>query len=320
MQKRRLGNSDMEITPIGFGSWAIGGPAKGWDYSWGPQDDQTAIDAIHRALDLGINWIDTAAVYGLGHSEELVGRAVKSYSGKRPLVFTKCGLPWDEHGDTPRRITAASVRKECEGSLRRLQVETIDLYQIHWPTDDPRENEEGWRTMAELQREGKARWIGLSNWNVEQMRMALQIAPVTALQPPYSLLNRTIEKEILPFCQQNGIGVIVYAPMGSGLLTGAMTRERVASLPDTDWRKKDARFQGENLARALRIVEQLRAIGDSHGHTPAEVAIAWTLAHPAVTGAIVGGRNGKQVEETVRAVDLKLSFDEMGGLNALPLA
>jgi aryl-alcohol dehydrogenase-like predicted oxidoreductase len=317
MEKRKLGNSDMEITPIGFGSWAIGGPAKGWPASWGPQDDSIAIDAIHRALDLGINWIDTAAVYGLGHSEELVGRAVKSYSGSRPYVFTKCGLPWDEHGHTPRRLTAPSVRKECEGSLRRLQVDTIDLYQIHWPTDNPRENEEGWRTMAALQREGKVRWIGLSNWNVDQMRMAQEIAPITSLQPPYSLLNRAIEKEILPFCRREGIGVIVYSPMGSGLLTGAMTRERIANLPDTDWRKTDRRFQEPNLSRALAVVDKLRAIGDQLCHTPGEVAISWTLAHPAVTGAIVGGRNTKQVEETVRAIDLKLGFAEMGELNAL---
>jgi aryl-alcohol dehydrogenase-like predicted oxidoreductase len=317
MEKRKLGNSDIEITPIGFGSWAIGGPAKGWPASWGPQDDNAAIAAIHRALDLGINWIDTAAVYGLGHSEELVGRAVKGYSGPRPYVFTKCGLPWDADGNTPRRITAASVRKECEGSLRRLQVETIDLYQIHWPTENPRENEEGWQTMAELQREGKARWIGLSNWNVEQMRMALEIAPITSLQPPYSLLNRTIEREILPFCRQEGIGVIVYSPMASGLLTGAMTRERIANLPETDWRKNDRRFREPDLSRALNVVDKLRAIGGKFGHTPGEVAISWTLAHPAVTGAIVGGRNTRQVEETVRAVDLKLGFEDMGVLNAL---
>jgi aryl-alcohol dehydrogenase-like predicted oxidoreductase len=317
MEKRKLGNSDLEITPIGFGSWAIGGPAEGWPASWGPQDDKAAIDAIHRALDFGINWIDTAAVYGLGHSEELVGRAIKNYSGPRPYVFTKCGLPWDEHGNTPRRITAESVRKECEGSLRRLQVETIDLYQIHWPTGNPHENEEGWQTMAELQREGKTRWIGLSNWNVEQMRMAQEIAPITSLQPPYSLLNRTIEQEILPFCRREGIGVIVYSPMGSGLLTGAMTRERIANLPENDWRKNDRRFREPDLSRALNVVEKLRAIGEKLGHTPAQVAIAWTLAHPAVTGAIVGGRNARQVEETVRAVDLKLGFEDMGGLNAL---
>lgn len=317
MGKRRLGNSDMEISAIGFGSWAIGGPAAGWDYGWGPQDDQAAIEAIHRAVDLGINWIDTAAVYGLGHSEELVARALKGYSGDRPLVFTKCGLPWNEHGETERRITAVSVRKECEASLRRLHVETIDLYQIHWPTTDAHENEEGWRTMAELQREGKTRWIGLSNWNVEQMKVAQQIAPITSLQPPYSLTNREIEAEILPFCEQEGIGVIVYSPMASGLLTGRMTRERIAQLPHNDWRRTDARFQEPQLSRALEIVDQLREIGKRYGHTPGEVAIAWTLANSAVTAAIVGGRNAQQVEETARAATLQLSDDERALLSAV---
>lgn len=314
MEKRRLGNSDMEITPIGFGSWAIGGPAKGWHHAWGPQDDDDAVSAIHRALDVGINWIDTAAVYGHGHSEELVARAVNGYSGERPYVFTKCGLPWDTKGRTFGRITAKSIRKECEDSLRRLRVETIDLYQIHWPVDDERENEEGWRTMSELQQEGKARWIGLSNWNVRQMQMAQEIAPVTSLQPPYSMLDREVEHDILPYCLENNAGVIVYSPMASGLLTGAMTRERVAQLPKSDWRRADSRFQEPKLSRALDIVEHLKRIGDAHDNGPGEVAVAWTLAHPAVTGAIVGGRNAKQVEETARAATLKLSTAEMNSI------
>ena len=311
MLKRRLGNSDMEITVIGFGSWAIGGPALNWPAAWGPQDDDQAIAAIHRALDLGINWIDTAAVYGLGHSEELVARALSGYSGSRPFVFTKCGLPWDAEGNAERRITAPSVRNECEASLRRLQVETIDLYQIHWPVDDMRENEEGWRTMAELQQEGKARWIGLSNWNVEQMRAAQRIAPITSLQPPYSLIQRKAEAEILPFCQQEGIGVIVYSPMASGLLTGKMTRERIAQLPESDWRATDRRFHDPELSYALRIVDKLRAIGAGRDHTPGEVAVAWTLANPAVTAAIVGARHPRQVEETARAADLVLTSGEL---------
>lgn len=317
MLKRRLGNSDMEITLIGFGSWAIGGPALNWPAAWGPQDEDEAVAAIHRALDLGINWIDTAAVYGLGHSEELVARALAGYSGARPYVFTKCGLPWDAEGNAERRITAQSVRAECEASLRRLQVETIDLYQIHWPVDDMRENEAGWRTMAELQREGKARWIGLSNWNVEQMRVAQQIAPITSLQPPYSLLQRKIEPEILPFCQREGIGVIVYSPMASGLLTGKMTRERIAGLPESDWRSTDKRFRDPQLTYALRIVEQLRAIGDRHGRTPGEVAVAWVLANPAVTAAIVGGRSPQQVEETSRAADLRLTQAELDEIRSV---
>jgi aryl-alcohol dehydrogenase-like predicted oxidoreductase len=269
---------------------------------------------MHRALDLGINWIDTAAVYGLGHSEDLVARAVRGYSGERPYVFTKCGLPWDEHNHAAKRLTAKSVRAECEGSLRRLGVETIDLYQIHWPTGDEREDEDGWRTMAELKQEGKARWIGLSNWNVPQMQMAQQIAPITSLQPPYSLVQRKNEPEVLPFCEQHGIGVIVYSPMGSGMLTGKMTRERIAHMPDTDWRKTDRRFQDPQLSHALQIVDKLKVIAQRHGRTPGEIAIAWTLANSAVTAAIVGGRSAQQVEETTRAGDLRLSADEMAEL------
>lgn len=317
MGKRKLGNSDLEITRVGFGSWAIGGIAEGWPASWGPQDDGQAMAAIHRALDHGINWIDTAAVYGLGHSEELVARALRGYSGARPYVFTKCGLPWDEYGRTERRITAKSVRAECEASLKRLNVEQIDLYQIHWPTERAEENEEGWRTMADLKQEGKVRWIGLSNWNVEQMRMAQQIAPVTSLQPPYSLINRKVEEEILPFCQAQGIGVIVYSPMGSGLLTGAMTRERIAQLPDTDWRRNDARFQEPRLSQALEIADRLRRVAQRHGVSPGAVAVAWTLTHPAVTGAIVGARSAEQVDGWISAASLNLSQEDLEEIGAV---
>lgn len=317
MRTRKLGNSDLDITPIGFGSWAVGGP--GWAYGWGPQDDEASIAAMHRALELGVNWIDTAAAYGLGHSEELVATALERWSGQRPYVFTKCGLRWDENGNVTRRLTSASIREECEDSLRRLRVDAIDLYQIHWPIGDPREDEEGWRTMEELRRAGKARWIGLSNWSVPQLRMAQQIAPVTSLQPPYSLIRRGVEKEILPYCEEHGIGVIVYSPMGSGLLTGAMTRERVSRMPDSDWRRNDEDFREPRLSRTLTLVEKLRGIGSRHGVSPAEVAIAWTLRHPAVTGAIGGGRNAHQVEGVMRAAEFRLSdaelteIDEGGG-------
>jgi len=315
MQTQTLGNSDLSITPIGFGSWAIGGPE--WAYGWGAQDDREGIEAIHRALDLGVNWIDTAAVYGLGHSEELVARALDGWSGSRPYVFTKCGQRWDEQRRVRRSLRAASVRKECEESLRRLRAEAIDLYQIHWPTDDPAENEEGWSTMAELQREGKVRWIGLSNWNVEQMEMARRIAPITSLQPPYSLIDRAIEQEILPFCKREGIGVIAYSPMGSGLLTGAMTRERAAALPENDWRRRDPEFQEPKLSHTLTLVETLREIGSRHGRSPGEVAIAWTLRRPEVTGAIVGGRSAKQVEGTIGAQDFRLTPGEIAEIERM---
>jgi len=305
----RLGNSDLSITPIGFGSWAIGGP--GWEGGWGPQEDRDSVAAIHRALELGVNWIDTAAVYGLGHSEELVARALRDWPGERPYVFTKCGLRWDDAGQVREVLTADSVRAECEASLRRLGVDTIDLYQVHWPTNDPAEDEEGWTTMAELQREGKVRWIGLSNWSVEQMRMAQRIAPITSLQPPYSLVNRDVEEEILPFCEREGIGVIVYSPMASGLLTGAMTRERAQKLPESDWRHADPEFTEPRLSRNLALVDRLCAVGERHGRSPGEVAIAWTLRLPAVTGAIVGARNARQVEGVMRSAELHLTAEEI---------
>jgi len=309
LQTKRLGNSDISITPVGFGAWAIGG--SGWQFGWGAQDDKQSISAIHRALELGVNWIDTAAVYGLGHSEEVVARALASWSGPRPYVFTKCGLRGDEHGNVKEVLKGDSIRRECEASLRRLRVETIDLYQIHWPVDDTAELEEGWAMMAQLQREGKVRWIGVSNFNVEEMKRAQAIAPITSLQPPYSLIRRDIEEEILPFCQREGIGVIVYSPMASGLLTGAMTRERIAGLPDDDWRKRHADFNEPRLSAHLELVNRLRAVGDRRGYLPGAVAVAWTLRHPAVTAAIVGARGPDQVFDTVPAAALHLTPAEI---------
>src|SRR5205814_5281863 len=251
-----LGNTDLFITPIGFGAWAIGG--SGWEFGCGEQDDKQSVAAIHRALELGINWIDTAAVYGMGHSEKVVASALQTWHGRRPYVFTKCGLRWDEQGYVHRSLNPASIRQECEDSLRRLNVDVIDLYQIHWPTE---ELEEGWSAMARLQKEGKVRWIGVSNFNVKEMRRAQAIAPITPLQPPYSLVRREIEQEILPYCRSEKLGVIVYSPMASGLLTGAMTRARATSLPDSDWRSRDVEFQEPKLSMNLALVERLREIG-----------------------------------------------------------
>jgi aryl-alcohol dehydrogenase-like predicted oxidoreductase len=300
------------LTSIGFGAWAIGGG--NWEFAWGPQDDDESIAAIHRALDLGVNWIDTAAIYGLGHSEEVVGRALKSHSGPKPLVFTKCSMRWHEDRSIYRSLKAASLAEELEGSLRRLGVETIDLYQVHWP-DPEEEIEEGWETLARFREQGKVRWIGVSNFSVEQMKRVQKIAPITSLQPPYSMLRRAIEEEVLPFTQANGIGAINYSPMMSGLLTGTMTAERVAAFPADDWRRRAVEFQEPRLSLNLRLVELLREIGSGHGVSPGVVAVAWTLHHPAITAAIVGGRSGKQVEGVAPALNFMLSEDEYGRIN-----
>jgi aryl-alcohol dehydrogenase-like predicted oxidoreductase len=319
METRKLGNSDLNITRIGFGAWAIGG--SGWEFAWGPQDDSDSIAAIHRALELGINWIDTAAVYGLGHSEEIVARALKEWRGTRPYVFTKCVLVWDQDKKITQAFSPASIRRECDDSLRRLQVDTIDLCQMHWPpADNGPALEEAWHTMAALQKEGKVRWIGVSNFNVEQLKRAEKIAPVTSLQPPYSLIRRQIEAEILPHCLKQGIGVISYAPMASGLLTGAMTRERAATLPPDDFRSRNPEFREPRLSKNIELVERLRQAGARHGRSPAEVAIAWTLRHPAITGTIVGARNAKQVEGVVHAAELKLSAEEIAEIEGAAAA
>ena len=306
MKTRQLGTTELHITPIGFGSWAVGGG--GYQFGWGPQDDEQSIAAINHALDLGINWIDTAAVYGLGHAEEVVARALKGRA-ERPYIFTKCERVWNDHGEIGGSLKAQSIRRECENSLRRLQVDVIDLYQIHWP-DPEADIEEGWSAMAELKKEGKVRYIGVSNFNVNQMRRAMEIAPIASLQPPFSMIKRDIEKDILPFCQEQHIGVIVYSPMASGLLTGSMTRERIARLPDDDWRRSDAEFREPRLSRNLELVETLNEIAFVHNVTPGVVAIAWTLQHTGVSGAIVGARRPEQVDGIIAAAEFRLRDSE----------
>jgi aryl-alcohol dehydrogenase-like predicted oxidoreductase len=311
MDKRKLGNSDMALTPIGIGAWAMGGG--GWAFAWGPQDDRESIEAIHAALDKGLNWIDTAAVYGLGHSEEVVAKALSGRSQK-PYVFTKCERVWNEKREIGKSLKADSIRRECEASLRRLQLDVIDLYQIHWPEPDE-DIEEGWSTLAKLKEEGKVRWIGVSNFNAVQLERASKIGPVTSLQPPYSMVSPEIEQSTLPFAQEHGIGVIVYSPMKSGLLTGAMTRERIANMPDDDFRRRTPSFNEPLLTRNLNLVELLREIGGRHGRTPGEVAIAWTLRHPAVTAAIVGMRSAKQVDGVIGAAEFRLSSEEIAEID-----
>jgi aryl-alcohol dehydrogenase-like predicted oxidoreductase len=310
METRKLGNSDLQITLVGFGAWAIGG--SGWDFAWGHQEDEDSIAAIHRSLELGVNWIDTAAVYGVGHSEEVVSQSLKNWRGPKPYIFTKCVLRWDAQGHVSQNHAAASIRQECEDSLRRLQIEIIDLYQMHWPPADNGPGlEEAWQTMAALQKEGKVRWIGVSNFNVAQIQRAQAIAPITSLQPPYSVIRRAVDQETLPYCKEQGIGVISYAPMASGLLTGAMTRERAAALPADDFRSRNPEFREPRLSKNIELVERLRKVGARHGRNPGEVAIAWVLSNPAVTGAIVGARNAKQVEGIMRAGELKLTREEI---------
>ena len=308
MKTNILGNSDLAITPIGVGAWAIGGD---WQFGWGPQDDAHSIAAIHRALELGMNWIDTAPAYGLGHSEEVVARALARWKGKRPYIFTKCGMVWNDQGKIDYSLRAESVRHECEASLRRLKTDAIDLYQIHWTADELNETIEGWNTLTALQKEGKARWIGVSNAGVEELQKLHSIARTTSLQPPYSLIRREVETAQLPWCRRENVGVIVYSPMASGLLTGAMTRERIASLPPTDWRSRNEQFREPKLSGNLRLVERLRIVGARHGRSAGEVAIAWTLHHPAVTGAIVGARRPHQVDGIIGAMDFRLTPTEI---------
>ena len=305
MRTTQLGATGLEISRVGFGAWAIGGPE--YDWGWGEQDDEQSLAAIHRALELGVNWIDTAAQYGFGHSEEVVGRALAGLD-ERPFVFTKGGQPEGPNRATLQTLKRDSLRRECEASLRRLGADAIDLYQLHFPIPDE-EVEEGWTTLAELKDEGLIRHIGVSNFSVEQLRRAQAIAPVETLQPPYSLLDREVEDEILPFCEREGIGVIVYSPMASGMLTGKMTRERIQGLPDDDWRRRSDRFREPQLSRNLELVERLKRVGERHGVSPGAVAVAWTLQNPAVDGAIVGFRRPDQVEPILAAAELELGAD-----------
>ena len=307
MTKKRLGNSDLELTPIGVGAWAMGGG--GWKFGWGPQDDAASVAAIHAALDRGINWIDTAAVYGLGHSEEVVARALEG-RGNRPYVFTKCERVWNDKGEITGSLKADSIRRECEASLRRLNVDIIDLYQIHWPQPDE-DVEEAWGCLAKLKQEGKVRWTGVSNFNAQQMERCRTIAPITSLQPPYSAISPEVANETLPYCARHGVGVIVYSPMKSGLLTGTMTKERVAAFPPDDFRRKALSFQEPHLSKNLVLAELMRKIGERHGVSAGEVAIAWTLNNPAVTAAIVGMRSAKQVEGVIDALEFRLSAEEV---------
>ncbi|GHO83513.1 aldo/keto reductase [Dictyobacter formicarum] len=310
MHTRQFGKTDMQITPIGIGAWAMGGG--NWEFGWGSQDDTQSIATIKRGLELGINWIDTAAVYGLGHSEEIVGKAIKGR--EKPYIFTKCSLVWDDSRRVSNNLDPNSIQRECEASLKRLGIDTIDLYQMHWPNPDP-DIEEGWSAMAKLKKEGKVRHIGVSNFNVEQMKRAEKIAPVETLQPPYSLVNREAEKEILPYCQEYDIGVIVYSPMASGLLSGRMTKERIANMPEDDWRQRDSEFQEPRLSRNLALANLLNDIAFPHNVPAGVVAVAWTLHNPTVSGAIVGVRTVEQIEEMIIAAEFRLTDAEMEQIN-----
>ncbi|GAB1422187.1 aldo/keto reductase [Anaerolineales bacterium] len=313
MKFRRLGNSDLEISVIGLGTWAIGGVDGAW--TWGEQDDQASIDTIRYALDSGMNWIDTAPVYGLGHSEEVVGRALKGLSEK-PLIFTKCSFTWDKDRAVSVSLAADTIRREVEDSLRRLQVEIIDLYQIHWPNPEP-QIEEGWETLAALKKEGKVRYIGLSNFDVPQMERMQNIAPITSLQPPYSAVKTGIEAEILPYCAAHNIGVIAYSPMQAGLLTGKMSADYIDSLHERDWRRRDPEFQAPRLAKNLKIADEMQKIAAELNVPTPVIPVAWVLRRPEVTGAIVGARRPDQVDGFIQAGDLELSDDHLQRLDAL---
>ena len=320
MHTRQLGQSALEITPIGLGAWAIGGA---WRFGWGPQDDADSIATIRRAVELGINWIDTAPAYGLGRSESVIGQALRDIpAGDRPYVFTKCSLVWDEQGTVTHSLRPASIRRECEASLTRLGVDRIDLYQVHWPKwaaapagHDAGRLEEAWQTMDDLRREGKIWHLGASNFDVGHLSLVHAISPVTSLQPPYSILRRDVEEHELPWCRTHDVGVLVYSPMQSGLLSGKMTRDRVASLPADDWRRDAPWFKEPNLTRALTVVNVLGDIGARYRRTAAEVAIAWTLHNPGVTGAIVGARRADQVDEFSRAPDVKLDGSDLARID-----
>lgn len=313
MQTRKLGYTGEQLTTIGLGTWAIGGG--GWKFGWGPQDDLESISAIHRSLDLGINWIDTAAVYGLGHSEEIVGKAI---ADRRNDVFlaTKCSRRWTQDGEIFGKLRAKSVREECEASLRRLDVEVIDLYQIHWPNPSE-EIEEGWSTIADLIQEGKVRYGGVSNFSLDQLKRIQAIHPIASLQPPYNMLRRKVESDILPFCAENGIGVVAYSPMMSGLLTGKFDAERVAALAEDDWRHGDRSFTEPELSVNLDFVDRLKPIAERNELSLAQLSIAWVLRRPEVTSAIVGARRPDQIEGTAPAGDVLLANDDLSEIEDL---
>ncbi len=313
MKTKKLGKTSLEITTVGFGAWAIGGGE--WEFSWGAQDDKESIAAIHKALDIGINWIDTAAVYGLGHSEEVVGKAVKGLS-KKPIIATKCSLCWDVKRKIYSSLQKESIRKEVEASLKRLQLDVIDLYQIHWPNPE-QDIEEGWKTLAELVKEGKVRYIGVSNFSVNQMQRIQPIHPIASLQPPYSMLRRGIEDDILEFCEKNNIGVIVYSPMQKGLLTGKITKERIKNFPPDDHRAKDSMFQEPYFGLISELLKHLQPIAERNHKTLAQLSLAWVLRRPEVTAAIVGTRNPAQIEETALASDWALSTKDIQEIDNL---
>jgi aryl-alcohol dehydrogenase-like predicted oxidoreductase len=306
MRTRRLGQSELELTTIGLGTWAIGGP---WQYGWGAQDDDESLRTIRAAVESGVNWIDTAPIYGCGHSESIVGRAVKGMTAK-PLIATKCGLLWNEKRQKVNCLDYDSIIRECEDSLRRLGVETIDLYQMHWPQPDS-QIEEAWEAMARLVEQGKVRYLGVSNATVEQIARLQKVWPVSAVQPPYSMLRRDIEKDLLPYCKQHHIGVVCYSPMQKGLLTGKFTKDYVQTLAADDHRRNDPMFNGAAFERNLKIIAALRPVAQRSGKTLSQLAIAWTLRKEEVTAAIVGARKPKQIEETVAAGDWMLSHDDI---------
>ena len=316
---RPLGRSGMEITEVGFGAWAIGGGE--YAFGWGPQDDEESIRAIRYAVDAGVNWIDTAPAYGMGRSEEVVGRALEDIpEADRPLIFTKCGVhrdPNDLMGKAVRHLEPDAIRRECDDSLRRLGVEQIDLYQFHWPDEQGNPIEASWEVMVELQQAGKIRAAGVSNFGVDLLEACESISHVDSLQPPLSLIRRDGAGEAIPWCERNGTGVIVYSPMQSGLLTGAFSAERVANLPDDDWRRNSAEFNEPNLSRNLELLEAMRPIAENHGVSLAAVAVAWTLAWPGVTAAIVGARRPDQIDGWIPAAGLELEPDELDELAAV---
>ncbi len=312
MQRRQLGYTDLKLTTVGLGTWAMGGP---WQFGWGPQDDGEAIAAILTALDEGINWIDTAAVYGCGHSEELVGEALRQ-TGQKPIIATKCGLLWNDKREKVSCLKRESIRDECHASLKRMGIEVIDLYQMHWGEPDE-DIEEAWEAMAELAEEGKVRYIGVSNFNIEQIKRVHRISPVASLQPPYSMLHREVEDELLNYCAENNIGVVAYSPMQRGLLTGKFSQGRLAGLPLDDHRRKSPDFQEPQFSTSLELVDQLRPIAERNGRTLAQLAISWVLRRSEVTAAIVGARRPEQIVETSRAGDWKLSVEDIEQIEQL---